>query len=89
MVYKHILSDQGKSLLHIRENLATADELEGLYQHIKETMILIDFLNPDHPRQLMSRMRQIINRSRIDKDELNLLRGIMTAVWQFVKKESK
>jgi tRNA (cytidine32/uridine32-2'-O)-methyltransferase len=88
-LYTHTLSDQGKSLLHTRENFATADELEGLYHHIQETMILIDFLNLKHPRQLMPRMRQIINRSRIDKDELNLLRGIMTAVWQSVKKEHK
>lgn len=87
-LYIHTLSDQGKSLLHVRKNFATAEELEGLYEHIKKTMILIGFLNPDHPRRLMPRMRQIINRSRIDKNELNLLRGIMTAIGQYTRKEN-
>lgn len=82
-LYINLLNNRKEPLLHQRGNFATVDELEGLYRHIEEAMIALNFLNPKHPRQLMTRMRQIINRSRIDKDELNLLRGIMDAILKY------
>jgi TrmH family RNA methyltransferase len=60
--------------------LATVDELEGLFKHIESTMIQIGFLHPSRPRTMMPRIRRMFNRSRIDKDDLNLLRGMMTAI---------
>ncbi len=73
------LKIEGYSMIIPREpeNLATADELEGLYKHIEQTMIDIEFLNPNKPRTMMKRIRHIINRAKIDKDDLNLLRGMM------------
>ncbi len=59
--------------------LATADELAGFYRHLEQTIIDIGFLDPDNPRQLMRRLRRLFNRSRLDKMELNILRGILAA----------
>ena len=75
---KPVLSD--KFCLYERKNFATFDELENLYKRMKDAMIYLEFLNPKHPRLLMQRIRQIINRSKIDKDELNLIHGIITAI---------
>jgi len=61
-------------------NLPTIDELAKLYQHIEQTMIKINFLKPDNPRRLMQRMRRIINRATIDKNDLDLLHGMMSAI---------
>ena len=61
-------------------NLATIDELEGLYQHIESTMIAAKFLNPTNPRTMMARLRRLFSRARVDKDDLNLLRGMMVAI---------
>jgi tRNA (cytidine32/uridine32-2'-O)-methyltransferase len=57
--------------------MATAEELEGMYQHFAEALVEIDFLDPDNPRQLMRRLRRLFNRSRLDKMEVNILRGIL------------
>ena len=38
------------------------------------------FLDPDNPRHLMRRMRRLFIRARPDKNEVNILRGILTAV---------
>jgi tRNA (cytidine32/uridine32-2'-O)-methyltransferase len=58
---------------------ATADEIERFFQHLEETLIEIDFLNPEKPRQLMRRLRRLYNRSRLEETEVNILRGILTA----------
>lgn len=65
--------------------LATREELEGLYQHLEETMIALDFLDPDNPRQLMRRLRRLFNRAGLEQTELNILRGILKAAKKQVK----
>jgi TrmH family RNA methyltransferase len=61
---------------------ATAAELEGLYQHLEKALERIGFLDPENPRQLMRRLRRLFNRSRLDKIEINILRGMLKAAEQ-------
>lgn len=60
--------------------LATADEMNLFYQHLERVMIDTGFLKPDQPKRLMQRLRRLYNRARPDLNELNILRGILTAV---------
>ncbi|MBI3561876.1 MAG: tRNA (cytosine(32)/uridine(32)-2'-O)-methyltransferase TrmJ [Gammaproteobacteria bacterium] len=60
--------------------LATAAELQGLYQHLEKTLQQIGFYDPANPRQLMRRLRRLFNRAQLDKMEMNILRGILAAV---------
>jgi len=57
--------------------LATSDDVEGFYQHLEETLIKIGFLNPQEPKKLMPRVRRIYARARLEKEEVNILRGIL------------
>lgn len=59
---------------------ATADEMHSFYEHLERVLISIDFLNPKVPRQLMTRLQRLFNRARVDKMEMNILRGILGAV---------
>lgn len=59
---------------------AAAEELEHFYKHLRQTMIEVKFLDPENPRQLMRRVRRLFNRALPDTMELNILRGILTAV---------
>lgn len=65
-----------------RYRLATSDEMERFYQHLEETLIAIDFLDAENPRQLMRRLRRLFGRARPNENEVNILRGILTAVRQ-------
>ncbi len=56
------------------------DDLERFYQHLQQTLLQTGFLRDDHPGQVMSKLRRLFNRSRPDSQELNILRGILTAV---------
>ena len=62
--------------------LASAEDLQRLYQHLEETLVQIQFLDPHNPRKLMRRLTRLYNRARLDSNELNILRGILTAVQQ-------
>ncbi len=59
--------------------LATAAELEGLYAHFEQALAALDFYDPDNPRQLMRRLRRLFNRTGLDRMEVNILRGILSA----------
>ena len=59
--------------------MATSDEMEGLYAHFEQALQTLGFYNPDNPRQLMRRLRRLFNRTRLDRMELNILRGILAA----------
>lgn len=60
------------------EALATNDELERFYAHLEETLLHIGYLNPNAPKKLFERMRRLYSRARLEKEEVNLLRGVLT-----------
>ncbi len=68
--------------------LATQEELERFYAHLKEVLTLIGYLNPKAPKKLFERLRRLYARSRLEKEEVNLLRGILTLT-QKPKKHTK
>ena len=57
-------------------------EMERFYEHLEQTLLDIRFLNPDQPRRLMMRLRRLFNRARPDRNEMNILRGILAAAQQ-------
>lgn len=75
------LLHQGKIEKAANEHpLATSQEIEYFYEHLEQTLVDIQFLNRDNPMQLMRRLRKLFNRSGMDKVEVNILRGVLTAV---------
>lgn len=57
--------------------LAANEDVEGFYRHLEETLIKIGFLNAAAPGRLMQRVRRIYARARLEKEEVNILRGIL------------
>jgi TrmH family RNA methyltransferase len=62
------------------ESLASQQDVQRFYEHLEEVLIRIDFLDPAQPRKLMRRLRRLFNRAQPDDVEINILRGILTAV---------
>lgn len=58
----------------------TAEQMEHLYEHLRQTLVDIGYLDPEKPRRLMRRIKRLFNRARPDSNEYNILRGILTAV---------
>jgi len=60
---------------------ATHDEVEGFYRHLEEVFHASGFLDPQEPKRLMQRMRRLFARARLEKEEVNILRGFLRAFW--------
>jgi TrmH family RNA methyltransferase len=60
--------------------LATSEELERFYGHLEQVLTDVQFLDPDNPRHLMRRLRRLFIRAKPDQNEVNILRGILSAV---------
>jgi tRNA/rRNA methyltransferase len=60
--------------------LARVEELEALYSHLEQAMIATGFFNPRHPKKLMPRLRRLFGRSRLEREEVNILRGVVKAL---------
>ena len=60
--------------------LADQKEIELMFNHLEQTLIDIKFLEPDNPRQLMTRLRRLLLRAVPDKVEVNIIRGILTKI---------
>jgi tRNA (cytidine32/uridine32-2'-O)-methyltransferase len=60
--------------------LATADEMERLYEHLESAALETEFLDPANPKHLMRRLRRLFNRAQPDQNEVNILRGLLSAL---------
>jgi len=60
--------------------LASLNEIELFYQHLEETLITSKFLDPQQPKRLMQRIRRLFSRTALEKEEVNILRGIIHAL---------
>jgi tRNA (cytidine32/uridine32-2'-O)-methyltransferase len=85
------LSGPSARLADAREGsrLASDEDMQRFYHHMEEVLQLIGFLDPANPRRLMRRLMRLFNRAELDHNEMNILRGILTAVQQHHEKLDK
>lgn len=60
--------------------LATADQLAGFYEHLQQVLIELEFLDEEHPRKMMRRLKRLYSRAHMSQTEVNILRGILSLV---------
>ena len=63
---------------------ATADEIESLYVHGERTLVAMRILNPGMPKRLIPRLRRLFSRAGLEKEEVNILRGIVARIDQLI-----
>ncbi len=59
---------------------ASFNEVEGFYGHLEGAMIRSGFHDPANPRKLMPRIRRLFGRIRLEREEVGILRGILSAL---------
>jgi TrmH family RNA methyltransferase len=70
--------EQPTSHTQLEMELAPSGDVEHFYAHLHEVLNEIDF--DDRTGHLMERLRRLFNRAQLDRNELNILRGILSAV---------
>lgn len=71
------------------ETYPLVEDIERFYVHLQETLQSTNFIRPQHPGQVMAKLRRLFTRARPDKQELNILRGMLSSIDQLSGKEEK
>ena len=69
--------------------LATADELQGMYEQITELFKKIGFLKPENPDYWMMHIRRFFARTKLQAREVKIIRGICRQLEWFDANRSK
>ena len=64
---------------------ASFEDVEAFYAHLERRLVASGFLDPDEPKRLMERLRRLYGRARLEREEVNILRGILSA-WERPKR---
>jgi tRNA/rRNA methyltransferase len=67
--------------------LAPSVQIEGMYDQMEKTLIDIGFLDSQNPQRMMKVLRKVFGRSHLDEREVRILRGILSQIDWFVKKD--
>ncbi len=67
--------------------LAQRHELEAMYDHLKEILIRISFLNPQDPDYWMNNIRRFFNRLPLRSKEVSIIRGICRQINWYGEKQ--
>jgi tRNA/rRNA methyltransferase len=64
------------------EKPATVDDLEALYAHLEKLAADTGFFDPAEPKRLRERFRRMFSRASLEREEVNILRGLLKALTQ-------
>jgi tRNA/rRNA methyltransferase len=59
---------------------ASVGDIEGLYAHLENAAVSSGFLDPEKPGRFMERMRRMFARTRLERQEVKLLRGLLSSL---------
>ena len=59
-----------------RNQTVTAGEIEGFVAHMRRTLDIIEYLDPQNPDLILDDLRKVLARAALDSRELSMLRGI-------------
>ena len=79
LAYEYFMArEQPGSHTQLELPLAPSADVEHFYAHLQQVMHEIDF--DDRSGHLMERLRRLFNRAQLDRNEVNILRGLLSAV---------
>lgn len=55
------------------------EEMTRFYAHLEQTLVDLEFLDPEQPKRLLRRLHRLFNRAQPSASEMNILRGILGA----------
>lgn len=65
-----------ESAIGFHGDAASLEQVEGMFGHLEQALVAIDFLDADNPKKLMPRLKRLFARTQLETEEVNILRGI-------------
>jgi tRNA/rRNA methyltransferase len=60
--------------------LATQADIERMFSHMELALTASGFFNPENPKRLFPRLRRLFNRTRLEKEEVDIFRGMFRSI---------
>lgn len=80
LAYEARLAEQGDGIrptaIGFQGEAASVAQIDGMYSHLESALVAIEFLDPDNPKKLMSRLKRLFSRTQLETEEVNIFRGI-------------
>jgi tRNA/rRNA methyltransferase len=61
-------------------------QVDGMYAHLEQALVAIDFLDADNPKKLMPRLKRLFARTGLETEEVNILRGIASHILKMARR---
>jgi tRNA/rRNA methyltransferase len=58
---------------------ARHEDVENFYVHLEQSLRASGFLDPANPRRLLPRLRRLFGRAQLEREEVNILRGMLNS----------
>jgi len=69
--------------------LAPAEEIERMFEHMEKTLLRIGFLDSNNPKRVMRVLRRLLGRSQMDEREVQILHGIWSQMDYYLRTGKK
>ena len=80
VAYEVFMASGHVSLEEKKEKPATVADLEGLYAHLEQAATESKFFDPASGSKLPTRLRRLFSRIGMEREEVNILRGLLNAL---------
>jgi len=87
-IFKTVGNQPETRQTEIQECAVTSQQLEGFFRHLEQVMITTEFLDRENPGLLMQRLRRLYHRLEMSKNEVDILRGILSSVEKYKSQDS-
>ncbi|MBC3764751.1 tRNA (cytosine(32)/uridine(32)-2'-O)-methyltransferase TrmJ [Neptunicella marina] len=77
------------SLPEVEQEYPLVEDLERFYTHLEQTLTKTTFIVKQHPGMVMTKLRRLYNRARPEREELNILRGILASIDKSIANKEK
>jgi len=71
--------------MHSDDRLATAGELNFLFERLESTLAKADFLFQQDPQYMLRKIKRMVYRAELEHKEINIVQGIFTSVENKIK----
>ncbi|MEM5536311.1 tRNA (cytosine(32)/uridine(32)-2'-O)-methyltransferase TrmJ [Neptuniibacter pectenicola] len=89
LCYEVYVAAEEKTYTDIEEEYPRQKEMGLFYNHLEKVLRTTEFIIPQHEGKVLDKLRRFFNRSRPERTELNMLRGILTSIEETVEKLKK
>lgn len=56
---------------------APHQDFEGMMGHFEQVLTALEIWSPEHPKKLMPKIRRLLTKAELEKEEINILRGLL------------